>query len=467
MQKTFGTILISFFFLMWSLNLAYAQFTIQSNSYLEYAYDQEREEQYFEDWTDLYVLYQNWRAGIRYEIHRPPFPFSQDHESKNDLTQRFVEYRNSFMGITVGNFYTLLGRGLVLRSFENRILRWDNNIDGGKFEFYQRYVDLQILGGKPRDLQEHRKKTLFGGAANIKPFSIVRFGGTYLRTKLEEEGEVYWGSAFTGFNFNWGNFYFERAFKEFSDEAPEGKAYYFSGNVYVSSLTALLEYRKYQRYALEEGSLSYNNPPSVVREHLYTLLNRNQLVQDAGDEEGYMIEVSYSLDDYGVLTLNHSRTEDSTNALIYREYYGQFEFDPFENLNLVMGGGEQRDVAHRYLNFVGTGKWDFAGYHGIKAIFEHQHVKVLLNDRQFYNQALALSYESGGRFTLSLLSERTTDQFSKKDYWIGGQLDVQLPFHIDLTVFGGSRRKGKICAGGICIERPAFEGIEVRMIHRF
>ncbi|GAB4327534.1 MAG: hypothetical protein Kow0037_01170 [Calditrichia bacterium] len=462
--------IITFFIsviLLGFLQTSFSQVNVQANSYLEVAKDTEEKEEYFEEWTDLYLGYKNWRVGLRYEFHRPPFPFNTDLSSWNDLTQRFIEYRTANLSVTLGHFYTLLGRGLVLRSFENRILRWDNNLDGAKIEYFNSLFELKLLAGKPRDPKRNRGEWLKGGSINLKPLSFFNVGATFLDTKWSNDESVRWGSVFAGLTFDYGDVYFERAFRDFPEEMPEGKAYFGGSNLYFGNFNAQVEYRYYKNFALVDGLLQYNNPPTVYREHLYTLLNRHQLVQDADDERGYMVQLSYTLGDLGVWTVNHSRTKNSQGDTLYLEYYTQLDLDPTPDLNLVAGGGYQRDASSRYLNFVTTAKWAFADAGAIKAIFEHQHAKVLLTERQFYNQAYTISYDHGGYITLSVLAERSTDQLSEKDFWIGGQADVHLPYNFDVTLFGGSRRKGKICAGGVCIERPAFEGVEMRLQHRF
>jgi hypothetical protein len=46
-------------------------------------------------------------------------------------------------------------------------------------------------------------------------------------------------------------------------------------------------------------------------------------------------------------------------------------------------------------------------------------------------------------------------------------LYIRLPHIFELTAFAVKRRKGKICVGGICLNKPAFEGIEFRIANRF
>lgn len=444
---------------------AAAQIEFQGNNYLEYAVDRQTDNRYFENWTDAFLSSGNWRLGIRYEFHLPPQPFSQDTVGQG-ISQRFLEYKRGGLTVTLGNFYSLFGKGLVLRSFENRMIRWDTNIDGAKFEFHHPKLDMQLIGGRPRDRSGRRHEALQGAELKLKPLDLLNFGGSYLVTRLKSKGDVDWGSVFGELNVGPGSIYLERAFKQFPAIYPRGSAWYAAGNLFVGSFTALLEYRDYDRFDLTEG-LTYNNPPTVVREHLYSLLNRHQHVQDANDEKGYQLEVTYNRDDWAVLTLNHSRVRNHRNRELYREYYGQLELDPSDTWNLVGAAGEQKDLEARYLNFVGTVKWDFGAYQGLKMIYEHQQVRVLLNDRQFYNQALAVSWEHAPRFTLSLLGEHSTDQLSDKKFWLGGQLDIHFLDNFDLSVFGGTRREGKICAGGVCIFRPAFQGIEFRLINRF
>ena len=453
------------FLLVWMVLPAGAQISFQGNNYLEYSINRKLDENFFENWTDLFMQWKNWRTGVRYEFHLPPQPFSQDTVGQG-IAQRFLEYRQKEFSFTLGNFYTLLGKGLVLRSFENRQIRWDTNIDGAKIEFNNRYLDLNLLGGRPRDRSGRRHEVLQAGQINLKPLDWFNVGATMLYTRLKSKGKVQWGSVFGGLNLNFGNLYAEYARKKYPAAYPQGSAFYGMGNFWLGPVTLLLEYRDYDQFDLTEG-LTYNNPPTAVREHLYTLLNRHQHVMEANDEKGYLLELGYAFSDWGVLTLNHSRTENHAGLMLYREYYGQVELDPTDDWSLVGATGEQRDLEARYLNFVGTAKWGFTGYDALKMIYEHQHVKILLNDRQFYNQAVSLNWEHSPVFTLSLLAERTTDQFSERKIWLGGQAAIHFLEQYDLTIFAGSRREGKICAGGVCIYQPEFEGIEFRLINQF
>jgi len=69
--------------------------------------------------------------------------------------------------------------------------------------------------------------------------------------------------------------------------------------------------------------------------------------------------------------------------------------------------------------------------------------------------------------TPSVAAERTTEQFLSRQYWFGFHSNIRLSVKYDLTVFIGNCRKGKYCAGGVCVQKPEFRGIELTGLARF
>ncbi len=441
------------------------QLQIAGSQQLEYSVDKKNNDRYFENWTQALLNYQSWRIGLRYEIHTPPQPFSQQKPGQG-LFQRYIEYRRDGLTVTAGNYYAILGRGLVLRSYENRTLRWDTNIDGVKFDYKHRYVDVQALGGRPRDLTGRRYESLQGGDLRLKPWKSWHVGGTYLVTDLAGRGTMQAGSGYSQLTFKPVTVYAEIARREHPDSRRDGWAKYAAATVFIEDLSVALEGKDYDQFDLTEG-VTYNNPPSVVREHLYTLLNRHQLVVNANDERGFLIEAIYPVLETGIATANYSYTENHGGRKLYQEIYGQFEWDYPEHWQWVWAGGRQEDLEARYLNAVVSASWQFTESNALKAVVEHQHARVKLTDRQFYSQIGLLSFSRAKRFTVALIGEHTTDHQSKQKNWFGVQTDVQFWEKYDVTVFAGSRREGKICAGGVCVQKPEFEGVELALLAKF
>ena len=466
---------------------AFAQLEYTATTQFEMAVADKEESEFLEGWTDLGLSYQNWRLGGRYEFHESYASFAQQADGQS-LSHYFLEYRRGGFSARAGTFFSLLGRGLVLRTFENRTLRWDSNLEGGKVEFRQKYVDLKALYGKPRQTrsepgnlsavstiaQNERAEAMAGGELKLKPFSALHIGGTYLRgLESPDQGKrLNSGSLYGELFLDFASVYTEYARSE--DLNREGEALLVSSNFFVDALSLLFEYKFYDQFSFRDGL--FNNPPTVYREHLFTLMNRAQLIQNANAEQGFMAELSYPLLEDGYLLLNLGITDDVDGNRVYEDAYAQFDKDEFVGGEWSVAFGRQEDILTRYWNIAGSASYEISESNAIKAIYEHQHAREL-SDRQFYTQLLSLSLSHSPGWTLSLLGEHSTDQLEDDDYvpgsgdtphsfWGALQLDLNLFERFDLTVFGGSRRKGKICIGGVCVVKPELQGVEFTLIGR-
>ena len=72
----------------------------------------------------------SFSAGIRYEAYLPPLLGYPPEYEGNGIANRFISYSNDFLSVTAGNFYEQFGSGLILRTYEERLLGIDNSIDG-------------------------------------------------------------------------------------------------------------------------------------------------------------------------------------------------------------------------------------------------------------------------------------------------------------------------------------------------
>ncbi|RMI19505.1 MAG: hypothetical protein D6681_02965 [Calditrichaeota bacterium] len=451
---------------------------------VEYASGKTEESDFLENWTDLFLTRDRWRLCVRFSLHRPPAVFSQQGDS-HGIAQRFIEYRHKGIEVRVGNFYGMLGRGIVLRAFENRPIRWDSNIDGVKVSIRRDRFSVQMVAGVPRksrlesqELEQSslpargkRLPPLYGGEVTFAPWQSIQIGGTYLLTAADRfhRRGFHRGSLLGEINLPVVSFYGEYARLHYPGEyqLPDGQAIYFSSTLFIGSLTLLGEFKRYEHFAFQDGLL--NNPPTAVREHAFTLMNRRQLIQNADNEQGFLVEASFPLGEDRLLTGSYSTTATLEGDFIYRDAYGQLEWSAFLNGEWLLGIGRQDEPGARFLNAVASLEYDLFRDYTLKMVLEHQHAKVYATERftrrQYYDQLLTLGLSRPG-WTLSFLGERSKDQFRLRDFWLGGQLDVSIAQHLDVTLFAGSRRKGKVCIGGVCVVKPELEGVEVTLIAR-
>lgn len=467
---------ISVFFLFWiAISIANAQIRFSGNNHLEYSHNESKDvtqygsqrNDFLENWTEGYLSYKNWRAGIRLGIHNPPHIFSPDQSiQKLSLERRFLEYDSGNLNIVAGHFYSLFGRGLVLRFFENRQLRYDTRIDGLKINYIHPRFSVKLVSGEPINRVNERHDLFHAGEVKINPFRTFFVGGTFLTTHPTEKQRVNWASFLSEFNFDYGSIYFEYAQEDNPNALMQGKAIYLNTNIFLGAFSLLAEYKDYDQFEQYEGAY-FNNPPLVAREHLFSLLNRHQLVQNADDEQGMLFEAGYPVIEDGILTLHYSRTENDARLKRHEEYYSQFDWTTPFDWEVLFGFGKQKDPSARYLNFVNSTSFGLSDAFSLKSIFEHQHTKRLLNLQQFYSQAITIGLSHLSGWTVSFLGERTTEQQSPKNYWGAVQFNLNLSQKLELSFIAGSRRKGKYCVGGVCVIKPELEGIEATLITRF
>jgi len=87
----------------------------------------------------------NFRAGFRYEAYLPPIAGYNANYEGHGIPYYFAEYQFKNIQITVGNFYEQFGNGLVLRSYEEWTLGYDNSIRGARVKF-QPYQGIALKG---------------------------------------------------------------------------------------------------------------------------------------------------------------------------------------------------------------------------------------------------------------------------------------------------------------------------------
>ncbi len=452
-----------------------AQVQFSGNNQLEYAHNASADvklqsparRDFFENWAEGNLRYRKFRLGMRLEMHNAPQIYAPDQSIRRvDFAQRFLEYDSGTLRVRAGHNYMLLGRGLTLRFFENRQLRYDTRLDGLTLTYRHTHFDLTLLSGQPINLENERQQIFHAGEWRVKPFKKFHAGATAVTTHPKGSPRVSWGSLFSEINLKRGSLYLEYAREDDPGETKSGEALYLNANALLGAFSLTAEYKNYDRFEQFEGAY-FNNPPLVAREHLYTLLNRHQLVQNANDETGYAVEAAYPVIKEGVLTAHYSLTQNHRGEKLYQEFYSQFDWHTPFNWELFGATGRQEDASARYLNFVGSALIELSDSHALKAIFEHQHTRRLLNDQQFYSQALSLGLSHAPNWTISLLSERTTEQDLSQKLWAAVQLDLNFWENFDLTLVAGSRRKGKICVGGVCVIKPELEGVEATLITRF
>ncbi len=486
---------------------------------LEYSNDINKHLEIFEDWLNLDYHKGIFGAGIRFETYEPNDPspaISRGKVRYADIAYKYlkVDIGDAKQGgeLVVGNYYAFFGRGLILKSYEERNIRIDNNLIGAKLSARYAGFTLSALTGMAANANNERKDILHAADLEYKVIRQLKLGATYASNLPETENAA--RTMLTSFRIMpsiWNfDFYGEYGFKQNRDVRnsllnPDtskvvyypykkndwkiGQAAYGSLNFYYDAFAITGEYKYYDNFTFtsEDGTVIYNTPPSVRKEYTYVLLNRHPSALNQSDEKGYQIEVNYNLSDETYFSANYGETktlsaesyykrtlyDNSASRVQLREVYAQAHQDWDDNWTTIaaFGYNEERDTDTKNVTPILENRFYFDEINTIKLALEHQQTTVNSTNEQYYDDAMTLEYLRSPNFSVSIVSELQTKEPEAgrklRKFWSFIQFGYKIGDHTDVSLLFGTRQAGNICIGGVCRYEPEFSGIEFKMFTRF
>lgn len=475
-------------------------------NHLEYSFNIDSKKEIFENWTNIDYLKGIFSAGLRFEVFQPNDPDPSISRGKTRYADVAYKYVSIDLGdfdkaikLTAGNFYTLFGRGMVLKSYEDRNIRIDNNLIGVKAEGHFYDFHLTALSGSAANSQNIRKDILHAIDFSYRGLNFLKLGLTHAANLAEDESLA--KTRLTSLRLEptiWNfDFYFEFGIKQNSDlqknifndnESIIGKGFYGNTNFYYGPFAFTGEYKLYDNFAFtsNDGTIFYNTPPSLRKEYTYLLLNRHPSPLDQSNEQGFQIEMNYTLDDqtnfqtsYGITkTLPASSYFQRVNSLNlpvvtqFKEYYAQAYHSWNDNLNttVILGYNEELSSNTKNITPVLETKYYFDDINTIKLILEHQHTTNNATSEKYFSDVISIEYLRSPLFNVAWVSEIQTKEPEEgriiRKVWSFVHFGYKISSHTDLSLLIGSRQAGNICIGGVCRFEPEFQGVEFKMLTR-
>jgi len=472
---------------------------------LEYSYDYNKEQEIFENWFNLDYRQNIFSAGIRFDIFQPNDPNPAISRGKDRYTNIGFKYVEAEIGdveegmkFTVGNFYSLFGRGLILKSYENRNIRIDNNLLGAKVEGNYANFNLIALTGMAENFNAERKDILHAVDIEYRGLNYLKLGGSFASNEPEEDiartmiGSVRIQPSIWNFDF-----YSEYGIKRNNDDKERvfkgnanntGEAYYTSANFYYGPVSFTVEYKYYDNFLFSsnDGTIVYNNPPSVRKEYTYIMLNRHPSPLNQANEKGFQVDANYSISEKTFLTINYGETKtldsdsyyqkiinaNSPVRLQLRETFVQVNHTWNANFKTIaaFGYNEERDANTKNITPILENYFYLDEINTIRFIIEHQHTTDRTTSEKYFNDVVTLEYLRSPQLSISLVSEMQTKEPEEgntiRRFWNFIQFGYKLWQHTDISLLIGKRQAGNICIGGVCRYEPEFSGIELKMFTR-
>ncbi len=91
-----------------------------------------------------------FEAGMRYELFMPQMQGYDPRWNGNGFGNRYLRYNGDKVDVTVGNFYEQFGSGMVLRSYQEWNLGFDNAFDGIRIKYKMKALTITGLVAKQR-----------------------------------------------------------------------------------------------------------------------------------------------------------------------------------------------------------------------------------------------------------------------------------------------------------------------------
>lgn len=311
-------------------------------------------------------------ANVRYESYVNPLLGIESKYKGNGIAFRNAEYNTEFISVTAGNFYEQFGNGLVLRTYEDRQLGYDNSIDGLRAKIRPlKGIEFTGLIGKQRYFWDLGSGIVRGADVNLSIGDIFEnllsnkqlTIGASIVSKYQEDFESFYNlpanvfaystrAAFTAgvyqlsaefaykindptvinhYNYNHGTglifnaSYFPEGFgislnlhrydnMEFrSDRTEQGNSLYIN---YLPSLTKQQAYRLATVYPY---ATQPNNEVGIQTEITYTFPKKSMFGGKYGTTINFNFSRVHSLDTTQKITTTIFRDTTTSDSVVYKD----------------------------------------------------------------------------------------------------------------------------------------------------
>ena len=429
-----------------------------------------------------------FKAGGTLEQFYSPF------ETRNytRLAQYRLHFNSKPLELKIGHFYETIGRGLMLRSYEipGAILEdksyrsrqyFHRDLLGFTAKFRHKGFTAKMLYGKPlinvlpptfkeKDRRLDRiaavqadysiKGQLLGAAM----MQLDNASGKSWFAMTNASGNIFpYLAYYTELVKNTGEF----AITDFSSAASF--AFYGNLNLSFDQFGLSAEYKNYNNFLLGSG---FNEPPALVREHSYKVLNRSTHVLQPQNEKGFQFEGFINFTDESALTLNYTRAvNDFGRKSVFQEYFAEYSFSLKEKHDLKLFADWTQDPFKLEKDRLSSGfyaDWKLGNTTSINTSYEFQTFNRSGNAAQ--NQVFSAGVSIKSKFSGYVITEWSNDPViveKGSKFWLGAGLKYKMNSRHSLQFFAGERRGGPACNSGVCYEVLDFKGVELRLSSRF
>jgi hypothetical protein len=481
-------LLLPFLIVIFGYSFTYAQ--LSAGILNEYQYGKipsEQNDLFHANYSNVYSSYQyrSIKMSGSWQVYQTPY------KGRNyiHLSSFSTNYRAAGTSFSIGNYSEVLGNGLLLRSYsipgailEDKGFRskqsFYTDVLGANFAVIKKKYQLKILWGYALnnlypptvDWSLRRSDELYGVEFNYK-LRKCKIGGSALRVQNDLEDSYYGllsASGYVNKSISYNLIYASFMYGEGLLDKEHSFAFYGSLNFSLPSFGLSLEYKNYQNFVIGSG---INEPPALIKEHSYRLLNRSTHVLQPDNESGIQLEAFYQPSLFSTLTFNYSLARNNFHRrYTYQEYFLEYSGSIFDATDLKafvdIANDPFKDEKDRLT--VGA-NIDQPITKNISIILEGEWQRMYRSSIEVSNFYSSIGFRNTSKLYLGISSEWSNDFYitSLRKIWLGSLVKYKVNSKHTVQLFAGQRRGGPACNAGICYEVLDFKGLEIRWNARF
>ena len=414
---------------------------------------------YNEAEADLFV--DRFRIGGRFLLDAENL---RDTLERIVISQRYLGYEKDAVSLWLGNYYETLGQGLVLSSFEDKPLRIDRNLDGGRLSWENDFLGIGLLAG--RMLAEDkvtRDDWIYAAQLEVWPIDALDLGAAYLRRDATRDADTLFGRAFEEWaeeNLTLRLWRFDltaAAAQRFTWGRRSAEGWIGTDNINGLGLTASLSYSQQGIGILLEAkdyrglAGGINAPPPCNPDA--------ESVNQGADEQGYHLALNLAPWDWLWIDASYSSAWDSTRESTLdrigvepRIDLAGHTFIPFFIMidrEIPGAVNPQNDLMEAGLSYETL----------IGEVFLHLKgsYRSIAEGTESWAEPRALAELGWGPLLLS--GGGVAELREETELWPWGALRYNA-YPFDLTISYGRFKGSYICKNGVCSYELPFEGIK-------
>jgi len=474
---------------LFSLDIEQYNLNISGNNYLLYLLEKDTGKQYYNDRFESSLFWGPFELGTVINMDFPRYiKFEGTPQKRKELSQIYLSFNTDKIGARAGTLLQSMGKGMLVRSFEDRDLDLQKYLTGVSVSIRPLSIlEFSGLGGVGKwnedDLYEN---TVYGGEVNIYPLSttqlpvqpFVDLGISHIRIPeilgenfYHDQRFILFGGG-SSFPYGSGEFYIakRRTMKvptSFEEKLP-GEARYFNINGFIPKVASVqFEYKFYKKYS---GPFYANfvTPPNL------TIFGSS--LNEGENEKGFIFEVSSQPLTGLHLHFAYDKADEieHPDPTLPRLYLKEFQLDALLQgiLPKVDPGGYieyQNEYEDKYFKIRPVGTFYITNEHSVAGSFEieKREQKLWEGSPKFTDEILELDYYWTGKIGATWMYEHSNQLkdasgLSVRNKWKWIEVKYYINPTSDIAVGYGQLRGGKVCAGGICREEKPFSGLRIK-----